>query len=220
MKAFKLFFLFGFIGLLIIFMELGWLAREPINLLAQTLTASSTLTAALTVTTEISLSAPASFSLLPVITLTNSSSSATGTWNVKTNSPAGYILTLQTNVINALQGNNTAAFTDCPTTTPSLWSAVCASSSNYIFGFSVYGTDVSTATWGVGSDCGSGGNPSSALRYRGFTGTTSIQVASRSQETIASGIDTKMCLAAAQGVDKLAPDGTYQAVIVGTATAQ
>ena len=195
----------------------GYAFVEPINVIGATST-STLVIASLLVSEEITLTAPAAFSLAPNMGMTNSSSSATGTWNVKTNSQAGYTLSLKASQADALAATTTGeVFEDYPTTTPQLWTATTTA---YIFGFSASGTAVPTGTWGTGGDCGSGGNPSLTLKYRGFNSTTDIQIASAATETGISGTDAKMCLTATQGANVYAPDGLYQATITATATTQ
>ncbi|MDD5433676.1 MAG: hypothetical protein PHE77_03445, partial [Candidatus Pacebacteria bacterium] len=197
----------------------GYAFIEPSDVDA---TSTSTLVvASLFVSEEITLSAPAAFSLSPNMSMSNSSSSATGTWNVKTNSQAGYTLSLHASQEDALVATTTGeVFQDCPTSTPDFWNQGCATSTGYVFGFSAYGNAVPTATWGTGGDCGSSGNPSETLEYRGFNSTNDIEIASANSETSPSGTDSTMCLTATQGSSVYAPDGLYQATITATATTQ
>lgn len=195
----------------------GYAVVEPTIVRADTSTSSSVVVSLL-VSEEITLTAPSAFTLSPNISMSNSSSSATGTWNVKTNSQAGYTLNLKAGQADALVATTTSeVFEDYPTSTPVLWSAT---STAYVFGFSVYGAAVTTGTWGTGGDCGIGGSPSTTLKYRGFNSTTDILVASASSETSPTGVNTGMCLTATQGTSVYAPNGLYQATITATATQQ
>ncbi|MCD6500611.1 hypothetical protein J7K42_01170 [bacterium] len=194
----------------------GYALVEPLQVGAVT----DTTTVSLTVTEEISLTAPAAISMSPDITMSVSTSTGGGAWNVKTNSQAGYTLSLHADQTNALHDSSTGeAFTDCATTTPGAWNTACEDPNNYIFGFSAYGPDVPDGTWGTGNDCTSG-FPNNDLNYRGFDGTTDIQIASANSETGTSGTDSTMCVAATQGSNVYAPDGSYSTTITGTATAQ
>ncbi len=197
----------------------GYAFVEPSDVDA---TSTSTLVvASLTVGAEISLTPPDAITLSPNITMSNSSSSATGTWNVKTSAAAGYTLSLHASQEDALVATTTGeVFQDCPTSTPDFWNQGCATSTGYVFGFSAYGNAVPTATWGTGGDCGSSGNPSETLEYRGFNSTNDIQIAVEGAGTGAGGTDSTMCLTATQGSSVYAPDGLYQATITGTATTQ
>ncbi|RLE08186.1 hypothetical protein DRZ78_01545 [Candidatus Aerophobetes bacterium] len=194
----------------------GYAIVEPLQVGA----VSDTTTVSLTVTEEISLSAPAAISMSPNITMSVSTSTGGGAWNVKTNSEAGYTLSLHADQINALHDSSTGeAFTDCETTTPGTWNTVCENPDNYIFGFSAYGNDVDDGIWGSGNDCTSG-FPDNNLNYRGFAGTSDIQIVSANSETGTSGTDSTMCVAATQGSNVYAPDGSYSTIITGTATVQ
>ena len=220
-KIKKIIFSLSIVSFIVLTMVIfgGYAVVEPTH--AQATSTSTLVVASLLVTDEITLTAPSAFSLSPNMGMTNSSSSATGTWNVKTNSQAGYTLNLHASQVDALAATTTGeVFQDYPEAvagTPETWTAT---STAYVFGFSVYGTSTPTGTWGTGGDCGSGGSPSATLKYRGFNSTTDIQVTNASAETGATGNNTSMCLTATQGVNVYAPDGLYQATITATATTQ
>jgi len=192
----------------------GYAFVEPTEIKAAQSTATTTVT--LTVTAEISLTPPSEITMSPNITASANFSiggTSTSPWNVKTNSVNGYILTLKDDGIPALS-TSTQSFADYATPTPSTWDIA---SSTYQFGFSVFGNDVLTGTWGTGSDCGSAGMPNTTLKYRGFEGTTDITIATSTAVTTTSGTDTTMCVVAGQeGV--YAPSGIYTTTITGTAT--
>jgi len=176
----------------------------------------------LSVTSEITLTSPGNIAMSRAITMTTRT--ATGgdgvSWLVKTNNQAGYKLELKGDRANIMyDGGTTEYFTDYTEATanvPETWSVT----SDYEFGFSVFGTDTPTATWGTDIDCtgASAHIPSTTLKYQGFKSVTAIQVATRDSQTDPDGIDTVMCVAAEQqGV--YAPSGSYTANITGTATA-
>jgi hypothetical protein len=139
-------------------------------------------------------------------------------WNVKTNNPTGYLLTIKNaSTSQALKGaggiGNFADFTEATPGTPETWAV---DANTYQFGYSVRGTDVNTSTYGTGSDCGTGNTPSATLKYR-HASTSVITAATRSSTTTTAGVDTTACFAAGQnGV--YAPAGTYSATITATAT--
>ena len=171
----------------------------------------------LTVTSEITLTSPGNIAMSPALTMTQNTSIGTGTaWTVATNNAAGYKLELKSDEVNALKSASDA-FTDytaAVTTTPETWSVTSA----YEFGFSVFGTDAPTATWGTDTDCiAAAGVPSAALKYRGFASTTQIQVATKATETAVAGVATTLCVAAEQNA-VFAPSGAYTADVTGTAT--
>lgn len=203
---------------LAIFVLGGYAIIEPLEIDAATSTATTSVS--LTVNEGISLTAPSAITMVAAIDQSNSTSSGGGAWNVKTNSQAGYTLSLNADDTNALDAAATGEyFTDCATTTPSVWTATggCQNANNYIFGFSAYGTDVPAGTWGTGTSCGTTSTIPTNLNYRGFASTTLIQIASRNTETTPSGVDSTMCVAAEQGSNVYAPDGFYSTVITGTA---
>jgi hypothetical protein len=207
--------------ILTLFVLGGYSFFEPLEIGAVSDSATTTVT--LIVVEEISLTAPSDITMTPNITASQNSSIGTGNaWNVKTNAQAGYTLALKDDGSPALQDATTSETFSDASTTPSTWGFSAGQScdgSTLCFGFSVYGNDVATTTWGTGSDCGSGGTPSATLNYSGFNGTTDINVATSSAETSTSGTDTVLCVAAQQnGV--YAPSGHYQTTITGTATTQ
>jgi hypothetical protein len=176
--------------------------------------ASSSVVVTLNVTAGISINAPGNVTMSTPITVSQNNSIGTTTWTVITNDSNGYTLAVNATSSPAMKsGANSIA--DYQTSSPNTWS-VAASSAN--FGYSVYGTDSPTGTWGTDSNCGTGlGTPSTNLKYLGFT-TSPYTVASRSSTTTPSGISTTVCYAAAQGTSFFIPSGTYVATIVATAT--
>lgn len=199
------------LGLLILS---GYAFIEPLEVEAD---ATSTVVT-LNVTEEISITPPDDIPMSPNITMSADSSIGTGSyWTVKTSSENGYALTLKDDTIPALQEATTSeSFEDYATSSgPTTWSVP---SGHYQFGFSVYGDDVNTTTWGNDTTCGSAGAPSANLKYSGFKGTTQITVATSSSPTGVSGATTTMCVAAEQK-DVYAPNGTYVTTVTGTATA-
>jgi len=176
----------------------------------------------LSVTSEITLTSPGNIAMSRAITMTTRT--ATGgdgvSWLVKTNNQAGYKLELKGDRANIMyDGGTTEYFTDYTEATagvPETWSVA---SGDYEFGFSVFGTDTPTATWGTDSDCVEAAHvPSSTLKYQGFKSVTAIQVATRAAKTPFAGITTTMCVAAEQGTAVYAPSGSYTANVTGTAT--
>ena len=160
----------------------------------------------------ISISAPADINLAS-LTLTKNSAVSGATWSVITNNSAGYALALTASTTPALKGNAGRAFNDFSTSTPSTWIV----SNNYVFGFSVYGADVNTSTYGTDTDCISVADvPSGSLKWRGFYGTNSIVVVNDYSSAPLPGSDTTMCVATEQnGV--FVPSDTYTAIITATA---
>lgn len=173
----------------------------------------------LTVDSGISITSPADVTLGATnmgIAVDNAIGSAT--WNVKTNDPDGYLLTIKNaGTAPAMKGaggiGNFANYTETVSNTPDLWSV---DAGTYQFGYSVRGADVNISTYGTGVNCGTGNTPSATLKYR-HASTSEITAATRSSTTTTAGIDTTACFAAGQnGV--YAAAGSYSATITATAT--
>jgi hypothetical protein len=192
-------------------------AFEPEAVNAVT-TVSDTVLVNLTVDSSISITSPADATMSPNIDVSNNSSIASTAWNVKTNDPDGYTLSIKNAstapaLKNLSGGANFADYTEAVPGTPETWSV---DSGTFQFGYSAYGTDVNTTTYGTGASCGSSGTPLVTLKYR-HASTTNVVAATRSATTTTTGVDTNVCWAAGQnGV--FAPAGTYQATITATAT--
>lgn len=174
-----------------------------------------------TVTTGISISSPSDINLTALSTSANSAVGS-ATWTVITNSAGGYTLTLYAGAAPAMVrsggGGNIADYTPAVAETPETWST---SASTVEFGFSAYGTDVSTGTWGTDSDCIAAADvPSATLKWRDFDLSGSAdQIASAASQTSTSGTASTMCVASEQDTI-FAASGSYTATITATATAQ
>jgi hypothetical protein len=180
--------------------------------------ASDTVIVTLNVTAGITITSPADTTMSTALTVTQFSAVGTTTWNVKTNNTLGYTLDVKANSSPAMTSTSTAttSIIDYQSGTPNTWAAT---SSNAYFGFSVFGNDTPTGTWGTGAVCsGANGNSTSTtLKYRGFNYSTPIIIATRNATTSTLGTDTTVCYA----VDANAffiPSGQYQATIIATAT--
>lgn len=176
----------------------------------------------LTVTSEITITAPTSpVAMSQALSMTSNTATGTATpWTVKTNNVTGYTLSMKGDNANimASPASSFTDYTEATTGTPEMpWTV----SSAYEFGFSVYGADAPTATWGTDTDCtgASAHVPSTTLKYRGFSGVTAITVATSGSKTTTSGTALTQCLGVEQnGV--YAPSGSYTADITGTALVQ
>jgi len=170
----------------------------------------------LTVNSGIAISSPADVTMSPTMGITSDTSIGSAIWNVKTNNVTGYHLAVRADTDPALQ-STTDSFTDyTPASSgiPETWSV---DSSTYQFGYSTYGDDVASATWGTGTSCGTYSTiPTNNLKYLDFT-TSDNTIANSSSVTTTSGTDTTVCFATEQnGV--FAPSGDYTATITATAT--
>ena len=203
-------------SLMLVFSVLVYSILEPITVGAVTQSSSAVIT--LNVTTGIAISSPGNSTMSTSLGAAQNSAVGTTTWNVSTNNLIGYNLTLNATSAPAMQLASTTASSTIPdyqTGAPNLWSVA---SGNSAFGYSVFGTDSPTGTWGTGAAC-SGVNAnatSTTLKYKGFT-TSPVLVANRSATTTIAGVNTTVCYAVEQNGVYI-PSGTYQATIVATAT--
>lgn len=170
----------------------------------------------LTVSEEVSIDSPANVAMSPNIGVTSNTSVGNVVWNVKTNSNDGYSMELRASTAPAMQSGSFSIL-DYQTGAPNTWTAT---SSNAYFGYSGFGTDTATGTWGTDSDCIAAASvPSAALKYKGFTTSASAHnIATRTATTTTSGINTTVCFAAEQNAVYI-PSGTYTAQITATAVA-
>ncbi len=178
-------------------------------------TATDNVIVTLDVTTGITISNGADVTMVPNIGVASDGSIGTSSWVVKTNAVNGYTLAVKASASPALVSgpNSFADYTETVLGTPEAWSIA---SSTKEFGYSAYGTDTATGTWGTAASCGAGGVPNVAQKYVGFQ-TTDKTIATRASVTPTSGITTNICFAAAQNAI-YAPSGTYTATITATAT--
>ncbi|MFA6171760.1 MAG: hypothetical protein WCW77_03815 [Patescibacteria group bacterium] len=212
-------FLLTFFGLTALALA-SYLSLEP----SITSAASSigTTTVTLVVESEIAVTPDATITMAPNVTLSQDSSVGSGTFNVNTSDANGYTLSFKASTTPAMR-NGVDSFADYGEGvegTPESWSVGAAA---YEFGFTAYGDDVNTGTWGAAGACGTAGADtlSSTMKWMGFNGTTPVAgVATKSTPTAPTGSNTEICVAAEQGDSVSAPSGTYNATIVGTASTQ
>ncbi len=179
-------------------------------------TASDNVIVTLNVTAGISITSPSDVSMSQNLGVSADTAVGSAVWNVKTNNSAGYTLALKATTSPALEsGSNTIAdYTPAVAATPETWSVPSGTAE---FGFSGFGSHISTGTWGTDSDCLAGANvPSAGLKYRDFD-TSDITLATSAATTTTTGVDSTVCFAVEQDTF-YAPSGTYQATIVATAT--
>jgi len=187
---------------------------EPRAVVAQT-SASDEVVVTLNVTAGIAIDSPSDVTMSRNIGMAANTAVASSTWTVTTNNITGYNLTVKASTTPAMQQNATTTIDDYAIGSPTPWS-VAAGTAN--FGFSAYGIDVDTGTWGSGSDCQSTVHvPSTTLNYLGFTTSSSSPVvANRTATTTYAGSPTTVCFAVQQNAFFI-PSGTYTAVITATA---
>jgi hypothetical protein len=198
----------------VLLLAFAYTSFEP-NITHATSTASDTVLVTLNVTEGISITSPADVSMSAALGVAQSSAVGSSTWNVKTNAANGYTLAVRATSTPALK-SPTNAILDYQTGAPNTW---VATTTQAYFGYSGYGTDISTGTWGTGSSC-SGATQhatSTTLKYKGFT-TSDVTIATRAATTTPSGVDAVICYAVEQGSAFYVPSGTYTATIIATAT--
>lgn len=181
-------------------------------------TASDTVLVTLNVDAGISITSPSDVSMSQNLGVSADTAVGTAVWNVKTNNAAGYTFAVKATTSPALvSGSNSVAdYTPAVAATPETWTV---SSGAAEFGFSAFGSHISTGTWGTDSDCLAGANvPSAGLKYRDFD-TSDITVGSSNATTTTAGVDSTVCFAAEQDTVYI-PSGVYIATIVATATTQ
>ena len=172
----------------------------------------------LTVDSGISISDGAAITMAPNISITANGSIGSSSWTVITNDVDGYNLVVGASTDPALKHSNAtdsfANYTEAVAGTPEAWSVPSGSKE---FGYSAYGTDTATGTWGTAASCGAAGVPSGTQLYVGFVGAATKNIATKATVTPSAGITTTFCVAAEQDTI-FAPSGTYTATITGTAT--
>lgn len=169
----------------------------------------------LNVTAGIAISSPDDVTMSRNLSLANMTATASSTWRVITNNITGYSLTLKSETSPAMRQNATTTISDYASISPTLWNVIPGTAQ---FGFSAYGEDVNTTTWGSSASCDSTSHvPSTILKYLGFTTSTSSSVvANRTSTTTYLGSETTVCYAVEQNAFYI-PSGTYSATITATA---
>jgi len=199
------------ITLMLIILFQAYFMAEP--LLAVSATDGVEVT--LTVDSGITITDGSNVLMTPNIGVVSNGSIGSSSWIVRTNNNLGYTLAVKASSAPALVSgsNNFADYTESVAGTPESWSVASGAKE---FGYSAYGTDTPTATWGVAASCGSVGEPSPTQNYVGFK-TTDKTIATKSTVTSTTGVNTTICFAAQQNAI-YASSGVYTATITATAT--
>ncbi|HRH26111.1 MAG TPA: hypothetical protein PLF31_01415 [Candidatus Paceibacterota bacterium] len=198
----------GIFGTLTMVATTAYSSLEANQVIAATTT--DTVVVTLTVDAGIIITSPADTSMSRNLGVAADTAIATTTWNVKTNNALGYALYVKSTSTPAMNSGSNS-IPNYQTGSPNTWTVTAASA----FGYSAFGTDVPTGTWGTGSTCGAAHVPSATLNYKGFT-TSDFSVATRAATTTTAGVDTTICYAVEQDTFYI-PSGTYIATIVATA---
>lgn len=182
-------------------------------------TASDTVVITLNVTAGISISSPPDTPMSQAIGVSADVATASSTWNVKTNSVGGYVLSVQASTNPAMQNASSTIpdYTPAVTDTPETWSV---SSGTYEFGYSAFGPRVPTGTWGTDTDCNGAtiNDFSTSLKYQNLK-TSDRQIASWTATTTTAGDNSTVCYAVQQN-NSYIPSGTYTATVTATAVTQ
>jgi len=201
------------IVLMIVIMFQAYFISETV--MATGVTATDNVIVTLTVDEGITISDGLNVTMVPNIGVASDGSIGSSSWIVRTNSTAGYILAVKASTAPALKSGVNAFedYTEVVGGTPEVWSVPPGSKE---FGYSAYGTDTNSTTWGAAANCGAAGLPNAGQKYVGFS-TTDKTIATRATVTATTGITTNICFAAEQ--DTLyAASGVYTATITATAT--
>lgn len=198
------------IVLVVIIMFQVYLLAEPVIAVDDT----DGVTVTLTVDTGITISDGANVTMAPNIGVSSDGAIGSSSWTVRTNNATGYSLAVKSSTNPALvSGSNVFEnYSEASAGVPEVWNV----SNGKRFGYSAYGDNTPTATWGTSASCGSGGVPAVDQKYVGFT-TSNKVIASNSGVTPTTGITTNICFAAEQDT-VYAPSGVYTATITATAT--
>lgn len=197
----------------IFIIQVFYTAFEPDLVIAASV--SDNVIVTLVVDAGLTITSPADVTMAPNIGIAANGSIGTSAWTVKTNSPTGFNFLLKASASPALVsgGNSFTDYTEASAGIPEVWSVPA---SNKEFGYSAYGTDVVTGTWGTGAGCGSAGAPLGTMKYVGFK-TVDKTIVTTSSVTTPSGSTINVCYAAEQDT-VYAASGTYTATITATAT--
>ncbi|MCX6780337.1 MAG: hypothetical protein NT034_04145 [Candidatus Magasanikbacteria bacterium] len=135
--------------------------------------------------------------------------------SVVTNNAAGYSLKVHASTAPALQKGVSVYFDD-HIVTPSF--NFVSSTASSTFGFSVSSTDAVTAFKNDGSSCGAGSGSSYFRCYRGFNGTSDVEIANGSAVT--AGTSSTIAFRAVVGSSKHQETGSYSSTVTVTALTQ
>ncbi len=140
-------------------------------------------------------------------------------WNVATNNPAGYRLSVKSSTEPALKKSTTDSFTDYSPTdgvsTPAHDWSLGASSA--LFGFTPEGTDVVARFKDNGSTCATGSGNITNSCWAGLSTTNQTIAEKTSANAGVGGTDTTVRLRAGLGRDSQIGSGDYTANIIVTA---
>lgn len=167
------------------------------------------------VSTSISITSAADINLGSISGMTASSATGSAAWNVKTDNPAGYSLSVQASTSPALKSAGDASFADyAPGGTPSF--AFTVSSGTSAFGFTPEGSDIATAYKDDGAACNTGSGDTADKCWDGFSTSPKI-IATRTSASTPNGATTTLKVRAEVGSSYLQEAGAYTAELTVTA---
>jgi len=177
----------------------------------------------LQVTAEVSLSCPANEVNIGTISgISGGAADGTATCTVRTNDLSGYTLKIAASNTPAMVHDDGLTqyffgdYDDGSDTPDYAWANTAATST---FGFAATSSDVVTAFKNDGAACNTGANISNIHCFRGFKGTTQIDVSSSNTKTTYNGTDTIFRFKAEVGATVGQATGFYHATTTITAHA-
>lgn len=166
----------------------------------------------------ISISSPGDVAMIPAIGgISGGVGNGSAVWNVKTDNPAGYQISVKSATSPALQsGSNSFADYTSSTANPDYDWSVNTSSAE--FGYTVEGNNADSKFLDDGSACGIGTGNTADKCWFGFS-TSDQLIVNSSAPNHPSGTDTTIKFRAESGTSHSQPGGTYTATIIVTAVA-
>jgi hypothetical protein len=163
----------------------------------------------------LSLSTPSDLALSSISGFTGGNSEGTVTWQVTTDNPAGYTLSVSANTSPALT-SSTSSFADyTPSGSDPDYNFSIANTDSE-FGFTPEGTDVTSTYKDNGSACNTGSGETQGKCWTNFS-TTPKTIMQRGSSNHASGSSATVRVRAEAGSNHFQPSGSYQAQLTVTA---
>lgn len=165
----------------------------------------------------ISISTPSDLNLTSVSGLSGGSSEGTMSWNVTTDNTAGYTMNIASTTYPALKSITDSLSDYVPAGSDPDYNFTNEDSAS-TFGFSPEGTDVISRFKDNGSNtCNTGEEETIGRCWDGLS-TTPKEIASKASSNIPSGSDITVRFRAEIGANRIQTSGTYNVVVVATAT--
>lgn len=164
----------------------------------------------------LALSSGANVALPNLSGITGGTSQGTTAWNVTTNNPAGYTMTIEATSTPALRASSGASFDDYTPagSDPDFMFSVGAGET--VFAFSPEGSDIVSRFKDNGTICGTGSSDASERCFDGLS-TTPTPIAGASGRNDPSGATTTVRFIAGIGSAIFQESGAYEATVIITA---